>query len=253
VGCGRKSQNREAGSLLKKINWRSHMKNRYKYLLPLALCGALALTACGTAQKDWMNASTVNTVSGYQAFLDQHPKDEHAQEALTRIAALQDDAAWKTALRGNSSDSYQAYLQAEPNGSHAQAARDAMTGIDRANAWKTAQSDGSAAALQAFLQKYPQGPEVDQARQKLTAIQSDYRAELGGFHSERAAQRKRSELQSRFSKVLVEVDVVPPDSANKEFRVMSGLMDRQDASSACTSLKRDHQPCEVVKADQGQG
>jgi len=34
---------------------------------------------------------------------------------------------------------------------------------------------------------------------------------------------------------------------------MSGLMDRQDANSTCTSLKRDHQPCEVVKADQGQG
>ena len=150
-------------------------------------------------------------------------------------------------------DSYQAYLQAEPNGTHAQAARDAMTGFDRANAWKTAQSDGSAAALQAFLQKYPQGAEADQARQKLAAIQSDYRAELGHYHNERAAQRKRSELQSRFSKVLVEIDVVPPDSANREFRVMSGLMDRQDASSACTSLKRDHQPCEVVKSDRGQG
>jgi hypothetical protein len=228
------------------------MNNRYKYLLALPLCGALALTAC-SAQKDWTNASAENTVSAYQTFLGRHPKDEHAQEAQTRIAALQDDDAWKTAQGGNSSDSYQAYLQAEPNGTHAQAARDAMTGFDRANAWKTAQSDGSAAALQAFLRKYPQGSEADQARQKLTAIQSDYRAELGGFHSERAAQRKRSELQSRFSKVLVEIDVVPPESANKEFRVMSGLMDRQDANSTCTSLKRDHQPCEVVKADQGQG
>ena len=229
------------------------MNNRYKFLLALPLCSALALAACGTAQKDWTNASTENTVSAYQTFLSRHPKDEHAQEAQTRIGGLQDDAAWKTAQDGNSTDSYQAYLQAEPSGTHAQAARDAMTGFDRANAWKTAQSDGSAAALQAFLQKYPQGSEADQARQKLTAIQSDYRAELGGFHSERAAQRKRSELQSRFSKVLVEIDVVPPDSANKEFRVMSGLMDRQDAASACTSLKRDHQPCEVVKADQGQG
>ena len=105
------------------------MNNRYKYLLALALCGALALAACGTAQKDWTNASTENTVSGYQAFLDKHPKDEHAQEAQTRIAALQDDEAWKTAQSGNSSASYQAYLQAEPNGTHAQAARDAMSGV----------------------------------------------------------------------------------------------------------------------------
>ena len=225
----------------------------YRYLLPLALCGALALAACGAAQKDWTNASTENTVSGYQAFLDKHPKDEHAQEAQTRIAALQDDAAWTTAQSGNSSASYQAYLQAQPNGIYAQAARDEIAGFDRANAWKTAQSDGSAAALRAFLQKYPQGSEADQARQKLTAFQSGYRAEIGRFHNERAAQRKRSELQSRFSKTLPEIDVVAPDSSNKQFRVMSGLMDRQDATSACTSLKRDHQPCEVVKAEQGQG
>jgi hypothetical protein len=90
------------------------MKNRYKYILPVALCGALALTACGTAQKAWTNASNENTISGYQAFLDNHPKDEHAQEAQTRIAALQDDAAWNTAQAGNSPGSYQAYLQAEP-------------------------------------------------------------------------------------------------------------------------------------------
>jgi hypothetical protein len=107
--------------------------------------------------------------------------------------------------------------------------------------------------LQAFLQKYPQGAEADQARQKLAAIQSGYRAELGGFHNERGAQRKCSQLQSKFSKTLVEIDVVASDSANKEFRVMSGLMDRQDANSSCPSLKRGHQPCEVVKADQGNG
>ena len=123
----------------------------YRYLLPLTLCGALALAACGTAQKDWTNASTENSVSGYQAFLDKHPKDEHAQEAQTRIAALQDDAAWKTAQSDNSSASYQAYLQAQPNGTYAQAARDEIAGFDRANAWKTAQSDGSAAALRGFF------------------------------------------------------------------------------------------------------
>ena len=226
------------------------MKNRHKYLIPLALCSALALAACGTAQKDWTNATTENTVSGYQAFLDKHPKDEHAQEAQTRIATLEDEAAWKTAQGGNSQASYQAYLQAEPNGVHAPAARDQITGFDRANAWKTAQSDGSAASLQAFLQKYPQGAEADQARQKLAAI--DYRAELGHFRNERIAQRKRTELQSRFGKLLPEIDVVAPNSTSKEYRVMSGLMDRQDADSTCTSLKQDHQPCEVVKADQGQ-
>ncbi len=229
------------------------MSNRYKYLLPLALSAALGLSACGSAQKDWMNASTENTVAAYQAYLTKHPGDEHAPEAKTRIAALQDEAAWQTAQGTNAAAGYQAYLQAQPNGTHVQAARDEIARLEQAEAWKTAQADGSAGALQAFLQKYPQGNEADQARQKLAAIQSGYRAELGTFHNERAAQRKRSELQSRFGKVLNEIDVVAPDSSNKQFRVMSGLMDRQDANSACTSIKRDHQTCEVVKADQAQG
>jgi hypothetical protein len=225
----------------------------HRYLLPLTLGAALALAACNSAPQDWANASSANTVAAYQAFYDKHPKDEHAAEAQRRIAALQDDAAWKTAQDGNSAASYQAYLQSQPDGSHAQAAHDAITGLARASAWTSAQADGSATALQAFLQQYPQGPEADQARQKLAAIQSDYRAQLGSFHNERAAQRKRSELQSKFSKTLTEIDVVAPDSSNKQFRVMSGLMDRQDATAACTSLKRDHQSCEVVKADQGHG
>lgn len=226
------------------------MKSQYKYFLPVALCAALAMTACSTANKDWANASTENTVAGYQSFLDKHAGDQHANDARKRITALQDDAAWKTAQDSNSLAGYQQYLQAEPDGTHAQAARDEVTTLDRASAWKTAESDGSPAALQAFLQKYPQGVEADQARQKLAA--SSYRAELGTFHNKHAAERKRSELQSRFSSVLKEVDVVSPDSADKRYRVMSGLMDRQDADSACASLKRDHQTCKVVQADQQQ-
>ncbi len=228
------------------------MMNRYRFLLPLTLCVALAVTACSSANKDWANASAENTVAAYQSFLDKHAGDQHAQEARTHIATLQDDSAWKTAEDGNSLESYQQYLQAEPNGSHAQVARDQITGLEAANAWKSAQSDGSETALQAFLQKYPQGPEADQARQKLAALHSGYRAELGTFHSERAAKRKREQLQSRFGSVLKEVDVLSPDASNKRYRVMSGLMDRHAADSACVSLKRNHQACEVIKANQQQ-
>ena len=59
------------------------MKSQYKYFLPVALCAALAMTACSTANKDWANASTENTVAGYQAFLDKHAGDQHANEART--------------------------------------------------------------------------------------------------------------------------------------------------------------------------
>ncbi len=228
------------------------MLNQHEYLVALALCGALAMTACSSVNKDWADASAANTVAAYQSFLDKHPGDPHAQDAKAYILALKDDAAWRTAQNNKSLDSYRQYLQAEPNGSHAQTARDQIAALERANAWKIAQSDGSSATLRAFEKRYPQGPETDQARQKLAALHSSYRAELGAFHYERAAERKRSELQSRFSNVLKEVEILSPDSSNKRYQVMSGLMDHHEAASTCASLKRDHQNCEVVRADQQQ-
>jgi len=228
------------------------MLNQHEYLVAMALCSALAITACSSVNKDWAAASAANTVAAYQSFVDKHAADPHAQEAKAYILALMDDAAWNMAQTSNSLDSYRQYLQGEPNGSHAQTARDQIAVMERGNAWKLAQTDGSATALQAFLKNYPQGPEADQARQKLAALHSSYRAELGTFHNERAAARKRAELQSRFSSVLKEVDVLSPDSSNKRYRVMSGLMDRHEAASTCASLKRDHQNCEVVRADQQQ-
>ncbi len=229
------------------------MMNRNKYLAPMALCSPLAVAACGSAAKDWANASAQNTVAAYQSFLDKHPRDTHAADARMYISALQDESAWKAAQNGNSLDSYRQYLQSDPTGTHAQAARDQVAGLERANAWKSAESGGSKSALDAFLQKYPQGPESDQARQRLAMLKSDYRDRLGAFHDERAAERRREELQTRFGAVLKEVDVLSPDSSNKRYRVMSGLMDRHDAESACVSLKRSHESCEVVKADQQQG
>jgi hypothetical protein len=129
---------------------------RNEYLLPLALCGALALSACSSANKDWATATAQNTAAAYQSFLSQHAGDPHAQEARLRIAALQDDSTWKSAQAGNSLDGYQQYLQSEPNGAHAQAARDQITALHRESAWQTARSQGTATALQAFLQQYPQ-------------------------------------------------------------------------------------------------
>jgi hypothetical protein len=224
----------------------------HKFLLPLLIYGVLTACSSANANKDWANARTENTVAAYESYIDKHPSDEHAAWARKRIGTLLDDSAWQTAQSAKSVGSYLQYLEAEPYGTHAKAARDEIANLDRADEWHNAQSSGSKMALQAFLQRYPQGPEADQARQKLAALQGDYRADLGAFQDEGAAERKRAKLQSRFSSILKELDVVSPDSSSKAYRVMSGLMDRHEADSACASLKRDHQTCEVVKGDQGQ-
>ena len=226
--------------------------DRHEYLIPLALCSALSMSACSSANKEWANATAQNTVAAYQSFLNRHQGDAHALDARQRIAALQDDSTWGTAQAGNSMDSYQQYLQSEPNGAHAQAAREKIAALQRESAWQTAQKQGTATALQAFLQQYPQGSEADEARQKLEALNSEYRAELGAFRHKRAAERKLAQLKSRFGDVFKQVEVLAPDSSDKRYRVMSGVMDRHAADWACSSLQREHQNCEVVKAAQAQ-
>ena len=100
---------------------------------PLSICGALAIAACSSANKDWESASAENTLFGYQTFLDRHPSDQHAEEARISMAALQDDSDWIRAQNGNSLGSYQQYLQAEPNGTYALSLR-SDRGLERASA-----------------------------------------------------------------------------------------------------------------------
>ena len=90
------------------------MKNQYKYFLPVALCAALAMTACSTANKDWANASAGNTVAGYQAFLDKHAGDQHVQEAETALRRCKTTQRGRRRRTAIPSDGYQNYLQSEP-------------------------------------------------------------------------------------------------------------------------------------------
>ncbi|HEX4024649.1 MAG TPA: SPOR domain-containing protein [Steroidobacteraceae bacterium] len=225
------------------------MKNLKNVTLGLSLLAAIALAACSSSEADWNQANTQGTVAAYQGFLSKHPNDQHDAAARTRIQTLQDDEAWKSAQTTNTVDSYQQYVTAQPNGAHVQDAHDRITGFERASAWQSAKTDGSEAALQAFLQKYPQGPEADQARDQLQQL--SYRVQLGAFRSNELADKARARLQDRYGKDLQNVVVVPPTGKSKTYHVASADMTQDQAKSACASLRKAHQSCEVVKREGG--
>jgi hypothetical protein len=211
-----------------------------------ALCAiAIALASCSSASSDWKKASTENTVSAYQNFVDAHPKDEHVAEAQAMILQMQDDGRWLEAQRSATTETYQQYLQQFPKGTHVQAAQDAITAIDRAAAWKVAQNEPTAASIQAFLQKYPFGPEADQAKDKLKTL-TGYMVRLARERSETSAKRKLAELKSRFEGQLHDLFIVPAANG-KSFDVVSATDNEQDARDKCHALKRKHQSCEVIR------
>jgi hypothetical protein len=216
-----------------------------RFILLPSLFLAVALSACDTAAGDWRKATAANTVAAYQAFLQQHGSDEHADNARGRILALQDDQAWTAARAANTAEAYDAYLKTEGGGVHAEEARYYLTALQRAQDWKAMQNDASVASLQAFLQKYPQGVESNQARVRLKVL--SYRVELAESRSKAGAERRRAGLQVKFGKLLRDIVIVPPDASRKVFLVTSGPMSEATADSTCATLQHAHQPCKLVE------
>lgn len=214
--------------------------------IPAIICCAAFLSACGSAKYEWSQAITLNTIAAYQTFLSKYPNDEHATDAKSRVAQLQDEQAWSTAQVSSTADGYQQYLAAEPNGAHAAAARDEIASRERTVAWQNAQTNETAQSLEEFLQKYPTGLEADRAHEKLKVL-AGYRAELGTAHSEKQADRERDALSKRFGSSFPQVLVLEPDATSHDYRITSAPMSETDANSACASVKQAGRSCKVVQ------
>jgi outer membrane protein assembly factor BamD (BamD/ComL family) len=216
-----------------------------RLLIPALVCVGAALTACNTAESDWNKATAANTVPAYQAFLQRYPGDQHADNAQGRILALKDEQAWRAARATNSIAAYQGYLTAEGGGVHVGEANYQITSLRRVNAWKAIPNDASAEVLQAFLTTYPQGIESNEARARLAEL--DYRVQLADSRNKAQAERKRSQLATKFGQVLHQVVVLAPNAPDTLFRVTSGPMSQASANSACATLEHEHQHCKVVQ------
>jgi cell division septation protein DedD len=216
-----------------------------KLIWGISLLAAGTLAACSSAESDWTQANQQGTVAAYQAFLAKYPNNPHDADAQQRIATIQDDQAWMTAQSANNLPAYQQYLASEPMGTHAKDAQSRITDLQRAADWQQASATPTEATLQAFIQKYPNTSEATQAQTQLAQL--SYVVDLGTFHSQDAANQAQSKLQDKFAKDLQSVVVVPPTGKSKIFHVASAGMTQDQAKTACASLKKQHQRCEVMK------
>lgn len=211
----------------------------------LCLLVSVTLLACSSSQADWSQANAQGTAAGYQDFLNKHPNDPNAAVARQRLQVIQDGQAWITAQTTNSVEGYQQYIAAEPQGANVQVAHSQIMALQRAAAWSDTKDAGTSSALQAFLLKYPQGPEADLARTQLA--QFDYVVQIGVYPNAKQADDARAKLQDNHGKDLQNVVVVAPTGKAKIYRIVSADMTQEQAKTACASLRKDHQRCEVVK------
>ncbi len=206
------------------------------------------LMACSSSDSDWKKADTQSSIAAYQKFLADHPNDPHAEQARSRVQALQDEQAWAQAAKVNTVDGFRQYLQIQPMGLHTTDARERAADLERATAWKSAQASASLATLHEFLQKYPQGSEAEQAQTQLKKLETEqFHVQLAAFRSQSRADRTRTQLQSKYGNVLHEVVVTPATLPGELNRVVSAPMTLDSAKSACATLNKAKQHCEVVK------
>ena len=66
--------------------------------------------------KAWSDAVTINTIAGYQVYLQDFKDGIHAEEAQKKIGEIEDNDDWQAALTNNTKAAYQEYLQNRPNG-----------------------------------------------------------------------------------------------------------------------------------------
>ena len=215
-------------------------------VLMLVMGFCVAMSGCGSVEKDWSMAKDANTLNAYQDFLRKHPGNAHADNAQGRILALKDDLAWNTAHSTDTVAAYQGYLNSWSGGIHAGEAAFQIKALQRAAEWKVVSADPSVPQLRAFLLKYPQGAEADQARAQLKDY--GYRVQIAESSSEKGAERQRDRMEARFGKVLNDIVIVPPIGAETKYRITSQPMSQSAAGSACAALERAHQACKLIQA-----
>lgn len=128
-------------------------------------------------ERAWVNARTIDSLSGYEAYLSRYPAGFYLEEARARLDAL-DDAAWQAAIAQNTLAGYRSYMEAFALGMHVpeaqkiidrlEAGMKAMTAADTAS-WNDAQRVDTVAAYDAYISAYPDGQFVREARERRTA------------------------------------------------------------------------------------
>ena len=202
------------------------------------------ISGCSSAQSDWAEAASDNTVPAYQSFVAAHPNDQHAFEAQAMILKLQDENGWQEAQHAGTNAAYENYLQQHAEGAHVAAAKEAITASDRAAAWKSMQADTTATGLQAFLQKYPTGTEADLAKAKLKELTA-YRVHWASESSQSKAERKLALLKAKLPQQASDLSITPA-SDGKSYSIDSPAMSEAQATRDCGAIKQMKESCQVV-------
>lgn len=128
----------------------------------------------------WDEASTSDSLTAYQNYIDNYPNGIHYQKALDEIDRIlsevkmeDEDELWNMAERVKAKSAYQKYLSEYPEGKFSDQARQTISNIDKDlenQIWRKAQERKTKLGYQDYLRKYPNGIYSDEANQSISDI-----------------------------------------------------------------------------------
>lgn len=134
-----------------------------RYLCVLLIAAAF-VAGCDRQPQAWEKASSEDTVASYDAYLEDYPEGEHADEARARRDSLAEAEAWATAEDADSAEAYEAYLDEHDDGAHAAQAREEVSAASAGQDWEQARSANSAEAYGDYARNHPDDPRAAEAR-----------------------------------------------------------------------------------------
>lgn len=130
--------------------------------VPFILVVSLLAISCASMEHRWQEAVVLDSIEGYQEFLNKYPSSNRASQARLRIQALR----FEQALKLNTIEAYEEFLQEYPDGEQADQAllEIEKLRLEQATALNTVE------AYKEFLQEYPYGEMADQARLEIEKL-----------------------------------------------------------------------------------
>lgn len=242
----------------------------------LFLMSVLTLAACDRQAAQWEEAQQEDTVTAYEAFVEDFPDSPNAEQARSRIETLQSERAWTEARQRNTIDAYRGFLEAHPDAAVAEDARDRLQALERETEWQDLAGSDDIDALRTFVDDHAGSPEAELARARISdlearaeaerlererererqqerereleaqrqAEQGTHRVQLAVLRGQEAADAGVEQLQQRLGEVLGDI-ALEAQQTNGRYRLVTRPMSREQAGTLCQTLKQQGQDCLV--------
>lgn len=217
------------------------------------------LLACANPEKEWALAERDDSQNAYLEFLAKYPDSDYADQARSRIDELKIIRNWERTTFRDTTEAYETFISKHGDSEFVPQARTRIQEIQRDERWEKISNWDDKKAINAFLIDYPNAPQREEALQTLAAIEveeasrqpkerdGNFRLQLAAFKTAGAAETELRRLTKLAPDILLgPIRLDAPEPEGGLFILKSVPMTRQEATEACTSLKRMSQNCLII-------